>query len=1106
MDTIFEFSLGALALPLGSAAGVALLSLALRAARSPYLLRISLRDVPRRPVRTLLVLFGLMLATTFVAASIAIDETIVRAVENVAVFNLGRLDEDVVGGQGPLGLFGYGEGIAAEQALTGDQHVAGIAPALTVPDLLVADNTVRQVRGGVLGIGMESTNAGPLDDFRAVPSGALLPLGGLNANEIYINESLARLLDARAGDSIALFSTYWAGQRATFTIRAVVTGGLLGDRPTLIAPLVTLQLQTHQIDSINHIYIANTGDGITGVGYSDGIAKALDAHLPDTLRVEKVKQNGVNYALAAQDTFGRILLLFTLFSLSIGLLLIFLIFALLAVERRAELGIVRAVGMRRAMVMWTLIFEGTAYDVVAAGLGMLLGLGLGTAIIELVTPTAAKLGFPLAVELDPPSLFAGFCLGLLVTLATILLASWIVSRMTIAAALRDLPEPPPAPPALRTLLARAFQSAWHARRDPRAAVAASGELGRTLVARGPAPLVLGVGLTYWAIERYDVLTLAIGLTFVLVGLVLLARWLALTVVAWWLRVRAPAEGLRMLSRATDVADRLSALVVGGGLALYWALPVDVLRGIGLPRFAGDIDVLFVAGVMMVFGAVLALVPNLDLLFAPATWVLARIGKLRPVAPVALVYPASQRFRTGIGLALFALICLTMVVMACVTASTTTLASDLPTRAIGYDIFGQSLFTPADSPAQVQTTLAKASAAANGALAAASAARPIPIGVIEPEALDARWSLYPAAELQGAFLQGTGFSLVARATQFASDADVWTAVREHPGDVVVDVGALSAADAATLGVVRPSPATAEEYIGPPLLSGLPQVSSVIAQQGRNIAAQTQLGLLSDFAAVARDQSKLDEFSLQLRYMATGPATIAPTTLWIGDLRGGPVTPVTVIGLVANPQGLRHGLFGSPATFAPIEQGLPPFGSEYYYFALNSGADPHVVAYSIGSALLESGFETTVIADILVDVNGPRIFISRILLGLVGITLLVGTAVLVVIGSRAVVERRQQIGMLRAMGFHRGHVEALFIVEALLIGSLGTGLGLALGVLLCRNAFAVGFFAQFQPGLKLIVPGTELEVICGAALAAALAAAFVPARLAGAVKPADALRYE
>jgi len=94
----------------------------------------------------------------------------------------------------------------------------------------------------------------------------------------------------------------------------------------------------------------------------------------------------------------------------------------------------------------------------------------------------------------------------------------------------------------------------------------------------------------------------------------------------------------------------------------------------------------------------------------------------------------------------------------------------------------------------------------------------------------------------------------------------------------------------------------------------------------------------------------------------------------------------------------------------------------------------------------------------------------------------------------------------MGFHRGHVEALFIVEALLIGSLGTGLGLALGVLLCRNAFAVGFFAQFQPGLKLIVPGTELEVICGAALAAALAAAFVPARLAGAVKPADALRYE
>src|SRR6185312_1159591 len=102
--------------------------------------------------------------------------------------------------------------------------------------------------------------------------------------------------------------------------------------------------------------------------------------LPNFLRVEKVKQDGIHFALSAQETFGRVLLLFTLFSLSIGLLLIFLIFALLAVERRAELGMARAVGLRRGQVMWLLLFEGTVYDVVAAALGTLAGLGLGVGI------------------------------------------------------------------------------------------------------------------------------------------------------------------------------------------------------------------------------------------------------------------------------------------------------------------------------------------------------------------------------------------------------------------------------------------------------------------------------------------------------------------------------------------------------------------------------------------------------------------------------------------------------------------------------------------------------------------------------------------------------
>jgi putative ABC transport system permease protein len=117
-----------------------------------------------------------------------------------------------------------------------------------------------------------------------------------------------------------------------------------------------------------------------------------------------------------------------------------------------------------------------------------------------------------------------------------------------------------------------------------------------------------------------------------------------------------------------------------------------------------------------------------------------------------------------------------------------------------------------------------------------------------------------------------------------------------------------------------------------------------------------------------------------------------------------------------------------------------------------------------------------------------------------------AALTVSGSRAVVERRQQIGMLRALGFRRLHVQVIFLLEALLVGLLGTAVGLGLGLVLYRNVFAVDFFNQFQSGLVLVIPWRTLGLICGAAVLAALLAALLPAWQAGQVAPADALRYE
>jgi putative ABC transport system permease protein len=171
MDSIFTFSASGLIKPLLLAALFAFAALLILGIREPHLARIGLRSLSRRRIRTLLIVAGLMLSTTFVASALAIDDTITLAVKTVAVFNLGRIDEDVYGGSGKLGLFSTDFAILLEGQLGHDPQIAGMAPALVVPNTLVADQTARQVRGGVIALAFLPGNAGPLASLRSA-SGA----------------------------------------------------------------------------------------------------------------------------------------------------------------------------------------------------------------------------------------------------------------------------------------------------------------------------------------------------------------------------------------------------------------------------------------------------------------------------------------------------------------------------------------------------------------------------------------------------------------------------------------------------------------------------------------------------------------------------------------------------------------------------------------------------------------------------------------------------------------------------------------------------------------------------------------------------------------------
>lgn len=143
--------------------------------------------------------------------------------------------------------------------------------------------------------------------------------------------------------------------------------------------------------------------------------------------------------------------------------------------------------------------------------------------------------------------------------------------------------------------------------------------------------------------------------------------------------------------------------------------------------------------------------------------------------------------------------------------------------------------------------------------------------------------------------------------------------------------------------------------------------------------------------------------------------------------------------------------------------------------------------------------------LKDLGARDLALNRMLQSFMALGLAVGIAGLGVIAFRSVVERRQQIVMLRAIGYQRGTVTLTFLLESSFVAAMGILSGIAGGAVLARNlltseAFTDGATIQFA------MPWAELVAVAAVAMAFSLAMTWWPSRGASRVPVADALRYE
>jgi lipoprotein-releasing system permease protein len=131
----------------------------------------------------------------------------------------------------------------------------------------------------------------------------------------------------------------------------------------------------------------------------------------------------------------------------------------------------------------------------------------------------------------------------------------------------------------------------------------------------------------------------------------------------------------------------------------------------------------------------------------------------------------------------------------------------------------------------------------------------------------------------------------------------------------------------------------------------------------------------------------------------------------------------------------------------------------------------------------------------------------------VTIIVLVAAFAIIGHLVllVAEKRKEIGILKAIGASSASMTTVFFTVGMVIGLVGTAAGSAVGLLLIwvQNTYKIirlaGDVYQIDY-LPMKLTTSDFLMVIGATLALAFLATIFPARRAGALAPADVLRYE
>ena len=976
---------------------------------------IGFANVSRRKWSSAMVVAGSMVGTALIAGSLVMSDTSERALQDAAFAHLGEID---------ITVRALEPATFEIASLTAEMVETVSLQALNEATGGRVDGVMNAVERELPVLKVEPDPGSPLG-FRPVLAEPEVTVAGLDfsslkdfgsdrpslysqsapvSGQAYVSESLAEELELSPGDDIAV---YYRNQPSIYRVAQVLQddgiSGLRIDQDdstgTVLLSLSDAQrlvgLSENEVDAvlISNVGGVIEGDSATGP-VSDAARDLLEGAWPDfewILRHDK--RNALQEDGGGPST-GDVFLMFSSFAILAGVMLIINIYAMLAEERRTEMGIMRAVAFKRQQLVMTFAYEGFVYSVIASVVGAFLGVALGALIVaglsEIIAQDQSASLEALPLTIKPSTLLLAGSAGLLISFVTAFITSIRISRLNIVMAIRNLSEPEGDGP------------------------------GRWQQMAIPLALVLGGLLTFAGFANANGYFQYLGPCVMLISVA--------------------AVGGRFLP------PRLMFTLSGAAIIAYSFL-ADRLNEVKILIDEGP-GLFFISGIFMLLAGMMIIAFNLSVVLWVVRLGSAGLSRLEPIVRIAIAYPAVNRMRTAFTMGMFGLVLFGVTLLTMYGGLLDGfINANLEKAAGGFDVvvYNTNSNRIEDLESELQTSdevdvsqIASVMPVHRALVKFPDFLRPVHDDEEEsgePQREDDKFVEDSIHGVGAEFASQQRYPLEARMAKFGTDADAWAAVVTDPSLALVSArydGDNEGVDDAQL-----NPGDTVRLLNP-------------ATGG--IVEKTIAGRME---------------SIEVGF----------SVLW---------------GVVVGTEAFQRDF--AESSFR---------GDEPRLFVMNLRDDTNLAAVGkqIEKALITTGAPVRVVREELTDELAEVETFLRIFQGFLAFGLIVGIAGLAVIAARSVHQRRQGIGVLRALGFQPGMVLASLLIEWSFISLVGILLGVGLGFL---GGYRLWVLFVREAGGAFSVPWFELVWITALVYVASLIFTVIPALRASRMPPVEALR--